>query len=747
MAAPIRNVFACLVHESRECVVDLVRNLRFQDPESTVLLYDGSRQGQIAGQFPVEQYGAMVHPNPHPMAWGRLHEFALDCMRFALGHIPFDTLTIVDSDQLAARAGYSQHLAQFLEGRRGIGMLGNSPGVLSPGCGVGPVQAAFQEFELWRPFLRRFQSGEAKFAHWSFWPSTVFTADAARALTDFFANDRQLHEIMARSRIWATEEVVLPTLTALLGFEIAPNPCSYDFVKYRTPYSVQQIDSALDRGDVFWIHPVPRGYDDPLRRRIREQAGQYEQPAPEPPTGAAPAAGASNAGFGLVLTLPILQRMRPISGWLDDEEADLLIATAVQAVTTLPAEASIVEIGSFCGRSTVVLGSAVAALKAQTRVYAIDPHDGRVGALDRGIQVVQPTLDTFQRNIFAAGLNAIVEPIVQRSTDVAWSRPIGLLFIDGLHDYASVADDFHHFQQWLALGGYIAFHDYADYYPGVRKFVDELVSGGQFRRVQCARSMIVLRNETAVQEMAADVRAAAPAIVSAEPLVSCVMPTADRRALVPQAIRHFLRQDYQRRELIVADDGADSIEDLVPRDSRIRYYRVAETRKSIGAKHNLACGLAEGDVIVHWDDDDWNASWRLSYQVGQLLEQSEDALCGLARLFFYEPRSRRAWEYVYPGAGPPWVAGATFCYRKTFWERRPFPDMNEGGDTVFVWSLRDARVVPLQDNRFYVATVHAANTSPRKTNHAAWVGRPAEDIRQLMDAEDWSFFEKWGAAR
>ena len=37
----IRNVFACLVHENPECVVDLVQNLRYLDPSSTVLLYDG----------------------------------------------------------------------------------------------------------------------------------------------------------------------------------------------------------------------------------------------------------------------------------------------------------------------------------------------------------------------------------------------------------------------------------------------------------------------------------------------------------------------------------------------------------------------------------------------------------------------------------------------------------------------------------------------------------------------------------
>ena len=55
--------------------------------------------------------------------------------------------------------------------------------------------------------------------------------------------------------------------------------------------------------------------------------------------------------------------------------------------------------------------------------------------------------------------------------------------------------------------------------------------------------------------------------------VTCIMPTADRRAFVPRAIELFLRQDYPRAELLILDDGADAIEDLVPVCDRIRYVR------------------------------------------------------------------------------------------------------------------------------------------------------------------------------
>jgi len=222
------------------------------------------------------------------------------------------------------------------------------------------------------------------------------------------------------------------------------------------------------------------------------------------------------------------------------------------------------------------------------------------------------------------------------------------------------------------------------------------------------------------------------------PLVTCIMPTADRRAFVPQAIRYFRRQDYLNRELIVLDDGADPVSDLIPPDSRIRYIRL-QSKCSVGSKRNLACGLAMGKIIVHWDDDDWIASWRLTYQVGSLLERPDRDICGLARLLFYSPQANQAWEYVYPRTQPAWLAGGSLCYRKRLWEGRQFPDLNEGEDTRFVWTLNQAGLVALSDNRFYVALVHPGNSSRKRTGEACWRPRPSRAIEELM-GPDWPLY-------
>ncbi len=98
------------------------------------------------------------------------------------------------------------------------------------------------------------------------------------------------------------------------------------------------------------------------------------------------------------------------------------------------------------------------------------------------------------------------------------------------------------------------------------------------------------------------------------PLVSCIMPTYNRRKFIPHAIEYFLRQDYSNKELIIIDDGSDIVEDLVPADTSIRYFKLSK-KLTLGAKLNMACTYAKGDVIANWDDDDWYASSRLQYQV------------------------------------------------------------------------------------------------------------------------------------
>lgn len=213
------------------------------------------------------------------------------------------------------------------------------------------------------------------------------------------------------------------------------------------------------------------------------------------------------------------------------------------------------------------------------------------------------------------------------------------------------------------------------------------------------------------------------------PLVSCIMPTANRRRFISRAIQLFQQQDYPALELIIVDDGHDAVCDLVPSDPRIRYVHNTE-RSTIGSKRNQACEMARGEIIVHWDDDDWMAPCWVRRQVSELQLHQAD-ICGLSELLFYEPTSGNAWQYRYDG-DRQWVCGGTLCYTREFWRQNPFPDINVGEDNAFIWSGVAKKVMNHKGSEAYVATIHKNNTCAKNTRDRRWRRYPPEKIALIM---------------
>ena len=224
----------------------------------------------------------------------------------------------------------------------------------------------------------------------------------------------------------------------------------------------------------------------------------------------------------------------------------------------------------------------------------------------------------------------------------------------------------------------------------------------------------------------------------AGPTVTCIMPTYNRRRFVPRAIEYFLRQDYDRSELLIVDDGSDPVGDLVPAHPRVRYVALP-SRILLGAKRNLACAQAAGDIILHWDDDDWHAPRRVRYQVESLLAEGAD-VCGISRIFFYDCRDRRAWIYAYPATERPWLYGNSLCYRRDFWERNRFADVQVGEDTRFVWASHGGRMLGLPDSTFHVSIVHGDNVSAPQSSGSYCSRYETSEVCRLLGA-DREFYE------
>lgn len=218
--------------------------------------------------------------------------------------------------------------------------------------------------------------------------------------------------------------------------------------------------------------------------------------------------------------------------------------------------------------------------------------------------------------------------------------------------------------------------------------------------------------------------------MNSQPLVSCIMPTRNRRSFVAQAIRYFQRQDYSHKELLILDDGEDAVGDQVPADGQIRYRKLDE-RLPLGAKRNLAASLSRGELIAHWDDDDWMSPARLSLQVAHLEAAGAD-VCGVSDLLHYRIEAGEAWLYRYPPGERPWAAGGTLLYRRKVWAAHPFPEINVGEDTAFLWQLAPESLTVFEDAPFYVALLHSGNTDAKNLADRRWQRVPLEEVIRLL---------------
>jgi len=165
------------------------------------------------------------------------------------------------------------------------------------------------------------------------------------------------------------------------------------------------------------------------------------------------------------------------------------------------------EIGSFCGKSTVYLGIACK-MKGKT-LFSIDHHRG-----SEEQQPGQPYFDAdlfdnttglidsfqyFRATIQKAGLEEVVVPMITKSHVAArdWVTPLGLVFIDGGHSYETVMTDYQCWYPHLLPGGFLVFHDIflnpAEGGQAPYEVYKVALASGQFEELPMTKTLGVLR--------------------------------------------------------------------------------------------------------------------------------------------------------------------------------------------------------------------------------------------------------------
>src|SRR3954466_1184269 len=161
----------------------------------------------------------------------------------------------------------------------------------------------------------------------------------------------------------------------------------------------------------------------------------------------------------------LIEAARAAKGFMPDDEGLALYDAAVAAGALGP----LLEIGTYCGKSAIYLGSA--ARDAGTVLFTVDHHRGseenQAGWEHHDTEVVDPrtsrmdTLPFFRRTIEDAGLEDVVIAVIGQSLPVAraWKTPLAFLFIDGGHAEDVAMGDYEAWTPNVMRGGTLAIHD------------------------------------------------------------------------------------------------------------------------------------------------------------------------------------------------------------------------------------------------------------------------------------------------
>ena len=194
--------------------------------------------------------------------------------------------------------------------------------------------------------------------------------------------------------------------------------------------------------------------------------------------------------------------LNSVKGFLDHDEGICLYNHALSSSKKGP----ILEIGSYCGKSTIYL--ATAAKEYNCSVYSVDHHTGseenQVGWEYHDIELFDEetgkinSFPEFMRNLRKANLLDTVIPIVSDSSLVSrdWKIPLSMVFIDGGHTMEAAFNDFNNWKDKIIKGGILAIHDvFPNPDDGGRppfEIYRKALSEKNFKEIEAVKSLRVL---------------------------------------------------------------------------------------------------------------------------------------------------------------------------------------------------------------------------------------------------------------
>lgn len=194
-----------------------------------------------------------------------------------------------------------------------------------------------------------------------------------------------------------------------------------------------------------------------------------------------------------------------IKGFLADDEAEALFDLAKSVEGLGPC----LEVGSYCGKSTLFLGSACK--QSGNTLYAVDHHKGSeehqlgeeyhdADLYDNQQQEIN-SFPVFKQTIKLAQLENTVIPIVTSSEVLArhWATPLGLVFVDGGHSHKMSLNDCMSWAKHIVAGGLLLIHDIFEKPEeggqGPYLGLNAVLETGHFEKIKQINSLGILRRK------------------------------------------------------------------------------------------------------------------------------------------------------------------------------------------------------------------------------------------------------------
>lgn len=256
MKAPKSGIcFAILAHEKKELIKELVENVRYFCPNSTIVLYNGGYDWRLC-----EGLGVPVCPSSRKLHYGHTAVYFLETMEWLeeLG-VKYDYFINIDSDALFIGKGYEEYIKAEMKDTDYMGVDFRIPGSQ---WSIG--KELQKDVKRWSRFFK------VKPLYGTFNVAQVISRPIVKAL---LAPERkeQLKQALIETSSWGMDEIVYVNMAKELGFRLKKysNPLDAMMIRYRPYYTLDEMVYHLSNNKGYLCHPIIRDMADPAREMIR----------------------------------------------------------------------------------------------------------------------------------------------------------------------------------------------------------------------------------------------------------------------------------------------------------------------------------------------------------------------------------------------------------------------------------------------------------------------------------------------